>query len=437
MMKPNNRLVFGLASFLCLILFAQILWAGQDTTWYKNMENRLGGYLRFQGSIAGYDKGSYFEPVGTDTGIDGFANARFMDTLALSDHAYFEIHYEAFSQWGDTHEKWQALQKGAAPFPGGLMSDTSNIDKRRLLDLTKTLNQTDEYVLWHRLDRLFFSMKASWGDVIAGRQAITWGNGLVFNPMDLFNPFSPSDTIRDYKQGDDLVSVRFNPEQGGEFNIIYVPRRNVITKDVDFKSASLAGKFHFFINDSEMDIMAALHYDEIVLGLGSTGNLGEAAWRCDLVWSTLEDENGYFEFVANIDYSWVWLKKNMYGLIEYYHNGLGENNYTNAMADPIVLERLDRGELFVLGKDYVSAQIQMELHPLLSVYLGVINNVRDPSGMIQPRAVWNLTQNSNLHLGASVYYGKKDSEYGGFLIPGTNYYTNAAANAYLMFTYYF
>jgi hypothetical protein len=186
-----------------------------------------------------------------------------------------------------------------------------------------------------------------------------------------------------------------------------------------------------------MDVMAASHYDEIVLGLGSIGNWGDAAWRCDLVWSTLEDEDGYFEFVVNIDYSWVWLKKNVYGLIEYYHNGLGKNKYANAMADPRVLERLDRGELFVLGKDYVSAQLQIELHPLLSVYLGVINNVRDPSGMIQPRAVWNLTQNSNLNLGAIVYYGKKDSEYGGFLIPGTNYYTNAAANAYLMFTYYF
>ncbi|MDA3790624.1 MAG: hypothetical protein PF503_19285, partial [Desulfobacula sp.] len=112
-------------------------------------------------------------------------------------------------------------------------------------------------------------------------------------------------------------------------------------------------------------------------------------------------------------------------------------NYTDAMIDPDTVERIDRGELFALGKNYLSGQIQMELHPLFNIYLSVINNVRDPSGIIQPRAIFSVTQNSNLHFGASIFYGKKTSEYGGFLIPGTNYYTNAAPNAYVRFTYYF
>jgi len=141
--------------------------------------------------------------------------------------------------------------------------------------------------------------------------------------------------------------------------------------------------------------------------------------------------------VANIDYSWVWLKKNLYGLIEYYYNGLGKNNYTDAMQDPQVMERIDRGELFALGKNYLSGQVQVELHPLFNVYLSVINNVKDPSGIIQPWAIWSVTQNSNLHFGANIFYGKQGSEYGGFLIPNTNYYTNAASNAYVLFTYYF
>jgi len=439
-MKPNKGHIYRGMVFFSLILFVQPLWADQDTAGYEEMDNSLGGYVRFQGSLTGYDDSSYFDSAGTNTGFDGLSSVRLMDTLAVSGQLYFEIHYEAFSQWGDTHEKWQNLKKSTAWIPYNFVSDPSNIDKRRVLDLTKTIKETDESVLWHRLDRLFFSIKSSWGDVIAGRQAVTWGNGLVFNPMDLFNPFSPSDTIREYKRGDDLVSARFNLERGGEFNLLYVPRRNVLTGDVDFKSSSVAGKFHFFANDLEVDVMGALHYDEIVLGLGSTGSLGDTVFRWDLVWSTLEDlsdVNGYVEFVANMDYSWVWFEKNVYGLIEYYYNGLGKNNYSDAMTDPGVLERIDRGELFVLGKNYVSGQVQMELHPLLTVYLGIINNLEDPSGMIQPRVAWNLTQNSILMFGASVYYGRQGSEYGGFLIPDTNYYTNAAASAYFMLTCYF
>jgi len=40
-------------------------------------------------------------------------------------------------------------------------------------------------------------------------------------------------------------------------------------------------------------------------------------------------------------------------------------------------------------------------------------------------------------IGANIFYGKKESEYGGLLIPNTNYYTNAAPSAYVLFTCYF
>ena len=209
---------------------------------------------------------------------------------------------------------------------------------------------------------------------------------------------------------------------------------------MDFENSSVAGKFHFFAADIEMDLMAALHYDEIVLGMGSTGYLADAAWRWDLVWSTLEhgrDKKGYVEFVANIDYSWVWFQKNMYGLMEYYHNGLGKSNYTAAMGDPDLFEKIDRGELFTLGKNYAGIRIQIELHPLFNVYLGVINNLRDPSGMIQPWAVWGVTQNLTMEIGVNFYYGGREASMGGFSIQGTDFHTNAAANAHLLLTYYF
>ncbi|MBU1698330.1 MAG: hypothetical protein KKD21_15025 [Proteobacteria bacterium] len=464
MMKSKHDKQYWLIFFFLSLVFARNLLAGPDPVlhedkaqfknkigyenkaeygnkvWYENIDNQFGGHLKLEGRVARYDTGSYFEPVGTHTGLDGLANVRLTDKLILSEKIYFEAHYEAFLKSGDAYKKQYNIQKYFPLLAAGLTSDPSDIDKRRLLDLTKTLKETEDYVLWHRFDRLFFSIKPSWGDILVGRQAITWGNGFIFNPMDLFNPFAPSDTIRDYKMGDDLISLRFNTDLLGECNLLYVPRRDLITDEIDFKKSSVAGKFHFFAGDIEMDVMGAMHYNEVVLGLGGTGYFKDAAWRSDLVWSTLEDGNdkkGYFEFVVNIDYSWTWQNKNYYGFIEYYHNGLGKNNYTNAMVDPDAMERIDRGELFALGKNYLSGQIQMELHPLLNIYLSVISNVRDPSAIIQPRAIFSVTQNSNLHFGANIFYGKKDSEYGGFLIPGTNYYTNAATSAYVRFTYYF
>ncbi|MCP4020648.1 MAG: hypothetical protein GY729_02295 [Desulfobacteraceae bacterium] len=438
-MKPNNAHICVLACFFITIFLIQNLMAGQKTL-PNNINNQFGGHIKFEGGITGIDSGSYFEPVGTETCIDGLANVRLTDKLSFSDNIYIQTHYEAFFKFGETYEKQADLQKINPSLPGSQVSNTSNIDKRRLFDLTKTIKESDNAILWHRLDRLLVSVKPSWGDIMIGRQAITWGNGLIFNPMDLFNPFSPSDIVRDYKTGDDLASVRFHTDSIEEVNLLYVPRRNITTNEIDSDKSSIAGKCHFFAAEIEVDIMGALHYDQIVLGLGGTGYVGDAAWRSDLVWSALEDsadKSGYIQFVANIDYSWVWWNKNMYGLIEYYHNGLGKNNYTRAMEDPVLMERIDRGELFSLGKNYLNTRIQLELHPLFNLYLNTINNIEDPSGILQPWAIYNMTQNSTLLLGANIYYGSKGSEYGPFLIPGTPFYTNAAANAYILFTYYF
>lgn len=313
-------------------------------------------------------------------------------------------------------------------------------DDRRFFDLTKTIHEDDCCILYHRLDRLFLTLLAKWGVVSIGRQAVTWGNGLLFNPMDLFNPFAPTDIERDYKVGDDLVSTQFSVNKIGDFHLLYVPRREPASGDVKWNQSSLAGKLHFAWGTTEFDIMAAKHYKDAVAGIGSTGYLGNAAWRLDGVLTFLDDnrdKNGYLSLVANMDYSWVWWAKNFYGFVEFFYSGLGEDDYTDALSDPDISERLDRGELFTLGRTYVSGHIRVELHPLFNVYLTVINNLVDPSGILQPRAVWDIFEDFGITFGGNIYYGRRGTEYGGFKIPGTNFLNKAPDSIFLWLTYYF
>jgi hypothetical protein len=138
-----------------------------------------------------------------------------------------------------------------------------------------------------------------------------------------------------------------------------------------------------------------------------------------------------------MDYSWVWFKKNFYGFIEYYYSGLGQDDYADALLDPNIYERLARGELYVLGKNYVSGHIQVELHPLFKLTFTAINNIEDPSGILQPYAVWDITQNLQMTTGLVLYYGENGSEYGGFKLPGTDLRNRSPNSAYLWFIYYF
>ncbi|MGD8564081.1 MAG: hypothetical protein PVG03_16180, partial [Desulfarculaceae bacterium] len=147
--------------------------------------------------------------------------------------------------------------------------------------------------------------------------------------------------------------------------------------------------------------------------------------------------SGYLSLAANLDYSWVWWGKNFYGWAEFFFNGLGRSNYVQALADPDLVHRLQRGELFSLGRVYFDAEVKVELHPLLNLHLTAIVNLQDPSALFQPRLAWDLSQNTQLILGINLYCGGEETEFGGFRLPGTTLEVAPSDSAYCWLTYYF
>ena len=413
----------------------------QTEPWYKKITWEWGGHVKVRGGILWADEESFFQPVGTGPHYDGSAEARLTSKIYFGTWGYFEAHNETILSGGDTRRKLKELQ-GLYPalFTTDLMVPGPLNDDRRLMDLTWTIDEDDHYIMYNRFDRLSLTLLPRWGAVTIGRQAVTWGNGLIFNPMDLCNPFAPTDIERDYKVGDDMVSAQVNLGTRGGVHFLYVPRRNPVKREVQWNYSSLAGKVHFAWGTTEFDIMAAKHYEDAVFGIGCTGYLGGTAWRVDGIWTILNDHQGkdyYFSLVANIDYSWVWWKKNWYGFLEFFYSGIGESDYTDALLDQAILERLDRGELFTVGRTYLSGHLRVELHPLLNCYLTVINNLADPSGVVQPRVVWDCLQDLQITVGGTVYYGRQGTEYGGFRIPGTPFHLRGQDSGFLWATYYF
>ncbi len=415
--------------------------AETEPSWTDKIDSDWGGHLKLRGTASWRPDDSLYELA--DEGIywDGSVEGRLKNELYFGEFAVFETHYESVLSGGDTRESARKLER---IFPG--LTDESFIrsripdDERRLFDLTSVLGEKDDRILYHRIDRLVLTLKPEWGVVRAGRQAATWGNGMLFNPMDLFNPFSPTDIERDYKLGDDMISVQAPVFGSANLQALYVPRRNPETSDASWNHSSLAAKYHFFKGTTEMDLMAARHYRDHVLGAGAVGYLGDAAWRMDLTWTRLDSESpsdDFFSLVANVDYSWSWLGKNLYGFLEFYFNGIGEKDYEKALSNPDIVERIDRGELYVLGRTYLAGNARVELHPLFNVFLSSINNLRDPSGVLQPRATYDIGQNTQILFGGNIYWGPKGSEFGGIEIAGTDFTTRAADSVFAWLSYYF
>jgi hypothetical protein len=411
--------------------------SSQNTFW-KDIDTHWGGRFKTTGTGSQVTDDTIFAPVGTGNYYDGSANLRLINETFLTDAVFFEVDYELIWAGGDIVRKQNELKEIFPNLSGDVFFLGAPLDDdRRLMDLTHTIKEEDSWFLLQRLDRLYLALNRQWGSVRVGRQAVTWGNGFVFNPMDLFNPFPPTAIDRDYKVGDDMINAQFSLSQLGDVQLLYVARRNPDTDEVESDQASLAGKLHFALATTEFDLMGSKHFEDNVVGVGSTGYLGDTAWRLDGTWTFLDDGDDYLSMVANMDYSWVWFEKNFYGFVEYYFNGLGKDDYPDALLDPDITDRLARGELFVLGRNYLSSHIQIELHPLFQVFFTAINNVEDPSGILQPYATWDITQNLQLTGGLSLSYGAKGTEFGGFTLPGTDIRSKSPDNAYLWLIYYF
>jgi hypothetical protein len=443
----KKKLIIGIISFItATALPGAAVAKPSDQTFsflprYKKFDNEWGGHFKAYGSALFYDDNTLFDTVDDSTYIDNNTDFRLKNKLFFSRNFFFETHYEAIRSEGDTiRNQVELLTLFPPSFDKDLLINAPIDDKKRLFDLTSTIDDADSYTLYHRLDRFLITLQPDWGAVCIGRQAQTWGNGLLFNPMDLFNPFAPADVDRDYKLGDDMVSVHLNTGSIGDIQLLYVPRRDPDTLDIESDQASLGGKIHFTSGTLEFDIMLARHYRENVAGFGSTGYLGDTAFRIDVLWTSLREkkgDNGSVAVVANIDYSWIWMGMNMYGLVELYFNDLGTDDYDEAIFDSEIIRRIKRGEMFTLGRTYLSCRLQVELHPLFNLHLTVINNIKDPSGIIQPRAVWDISQNLQITAGANLYYGTKGTEFGGFEIPQTDLLATPPDAAYLWFTRFF
>ena len=413
-----------------------------ESAWLDHIESEFSGRIRTRARASWPKDGSFFELVDTDTNGDANVEVRLMERLYFGDWGYLETHYEAVVAGGETREKLEELKRRFPAFSqeGFLLGETID-DDRRLLDMTKLVSDNDSAIKYHRIDRLALTLLPEWGTVRVGRQVLSWGNGFLFNPMDLFNPFAPTDIERDYKIGDDMVTTQFMVGDAGNLELLYVPRRDPDDHDIEWDDeSSFAGKYHFALGTTELDLMGARHFEDFILGIGSTGYLWDAAWRADATWTFLEDghrKDGYLAFVANMDYSWVWREKNFYGFVEFYYNGLGEDDPAETLTNPDAIDRLSRGEIFTLGQAYLTGSFQVELHPLFNVFISVINNLNDPSGIVQPRANWDVRQDLQLTFGFNVSYGDDGTEFGGFEIAPTDYLTTAPNTAFVWLTYYF
>ncbi|HSG87967.1 MAG TPA: hypothetical protein VLA56_02065 [Pseudomonadales bacterium] len=282
----------------------------------------------------------------------------------------------------------------------------------RLMDLTGRLVSTAHGSVEHRLDRLWGAVRLGEWRLAAGRQAASFGNGLVFQPMDLFNPFSPTEIDRDFKRGEDMLQLGRPFDDGSEIGLLLVGRRGA-GDGLDGSEGSAALRHRRFVGALSMELIAGEHLGDPLLAAGFSGPLGTAVWRLDLV---TQREGGEVRVsgVANLDWSLVVAARNVYLFAEFYRNGFGLADPTLAglAQTPGLRRRVQRGEVFTLGRHYVAAGGAVEWHPLLNQQLLLIRELQDGSHLLQTTLAWNPTDSQTWQFSLVAPLGGRGEEFG-------------------------
>jgi len=206
-------------------------------------------------------------------------------------------HYQFNLNHGDGQSLRQRIERS---LPGFFI----DLDKTRLLPLTATSQLDDETEIEQGLDRLSVAYTSEQWVLGVGRQVLTWGNGIVFRPMDLFNPFGPTATDTEYKPGADMVYGQWLFEEGSDVQGVTIIRRDPVTRKLAFDQDSTAVKWHHFGAVIQADFMFARHYRDYVLGTSFSGPVGTAVWHVDTTATWLDSGNLALSMAANIDFSW-------------------------------------------------------------------------------------------------------------------------------------
>jgi len=351
----------------------------------------FGGHTKLRLIGQSYPDDSLFRDLVGSTSLDGAGELR--------------LNFSAKRDGWSFHSDYQLLGLNSEFLPMGMPNDD-----RRLFDLTKTITEDSDRALLHRLDRLWFGYAGEKAVVRVGRQALSWGNGLFFAPMDLVNPFDPTTIDTEYKTGDDMVYAQYLRDNGDDVQGAAVFRRDPASGDVESDQGTVALKYHGFAGETEYDILVAEDHGDAIVGLGGAGNLGGAVWRGDVV-VTETDDDTIVEVVANLSYSWIWGEHNVSGTAEYYFDGDDRN--------------------------YLAGGLMIEMSALWTITPTLVANVDDPSALLQFVTQYSLGDNTTFLGSLNLPLGSNGTEFGGPESGIPNRYLSFDVGVFAQLAWYF
>ncbi len=308
-----------------------------------------------------------------------------------------------------------------------------------LFDLTGTWSINSDTMAIGRIDRASVSFSTDNLVVKVGRQAITWGSGHIFHPLDMIAPFSPQAIDTSYKPGVDMLYAQYLFDSGADIQAIAVPRAATWGGPIRLDQSTLALRGAATFNAIDATLMLARDRGDYVGGVGLSGPLGGASWNAEYLHWQLESGANHPSWLFNISNFGTLGDWNVSYFAEYFHNGFGVSSGTPLDAlPPNLTERMLTGQVFFGGRDFLSIGGQFQITPDLTVTPNAIVSLNDASVLAAVGLNYSLGDNTDLTFNYTHPIGPNGTEFGGReTSAGSGLYVGPAQTATLRLLHYF
>jgi hypothetical protein len=258
-------------------------------------------------------------------------------------------------------------------------------------ELVSQSSDTSATTVYYELDRLFYRYQLEDYTISLGRQAIDWGSGRFWQPLNVFGSFAPTDLDTDYKPGIDALVVDYFPSPFSSLTAVYALAPEDQPEDQDEIKDSAALHYRRQVGElSELTLLAGS-----ITGNSVAGAAFESAWR-GIGWHI---EGLHYDLRESDEQSLFWVIGMEYQFndgtlltAEYYDNSRGattESMLPDMFSDDLVVAGLQQQ----LSRRLIGIGLSRDITPLLSGSYTLLAAVLDEPG---GRAAWSHLHQLNL-----------------------------------------
>ena len=258
----------------------------------------------------------------------------------------------------------------------------------------------------YELDRAYYRHRFGETTLSLGRQPLDWGSGRLWQPMNLFGAFAPTDLDTDYKPGIDAALLDWYPSPFSALTAALVLSPN----DDAATEPSLALHYRRQVGEeSELSMVAGRINGDEVAGGAFESAWGGMGWRLEGVYRQRDDSgDGGLFWIAGLDNQF---DDGTLLTAEWHHHDDGADDTSSlarSQSDPLAVYGLRQQ----LSRRVLGLSLNRDLTPLLNANYTLLTafleegDGHDTSQLHQFNLTWSLSNESDLLLSLALTGGK-------------------------------